>query len=375
VRHALANLYRPGNQSSAVLAALGMGVMLILAVFLMQQGIIREMHADAAPATPNVFLVDIGTQELSGVLSLLAKQPGVRGTPETLPVVSGRIESIDGVATEKLRLQNYPRRMLQSVPLTWADGVPAGAKLTSGQWWQGIDAPSVAVSARVADRLHLHLGSTIVFDSGDRSITAKVAAIYKADGQHVYGRSEFILASGQLRGLPTVWYADLHIDPPLVGAVQRALFASYPTITVINIADIIETIQGFVNQITMVVRFLAGFSMLSGAVILASSVASTRFRRIREVVVLKTLGATRDHIAQVFSVEFIVLGLLAGFVGVVFANLLVRVLLHRLDIASRVNWPAAIVAILATALLATITGWIASFRILSQKPLEVLREE
>ena len=279
------------------------------------------------------------------------------------------------MTTEKLRLQNYPKRMLQSVPLTWADSVPAGAKLTSGQWWQGVDAASVAVSARVADRLHLHLGSTIVFDSGDRSITAKLTAIYQAHGQHVYGRGEFILASGQLRGLPTVWYADLHVDPPLVGSVQRALFASYPTITVINIADIIETIQGFVNQITMVVRFLAGFSMLSGAVILASSVASTRFRRIREVVVLKTLGATRNHIAQVFSVEFIVLGLLAGFVGVVFANLLVRVLLHRLDIASRINWPAAVVAILATALLATITGWIASLRILSQKPLEVLREE
>jgi putative ABC transport system permease protein len=358
-----------------VLAALGMGVMLILAVFLMQQGIIREMHADAAPTTPNVFFIDISAQELPGVLSLLMKQPGVRGTPETLPVVSGRIESIDGVATDKLRLQNYPKRMLQSVPLTWADGMPAGMKLTSGKWWQAGDSTSVAVSARVADRLHLHLGSAILFDSGDRSIPSKVAAIYKSDGQHVYARSEFILASGELQGLPTVWYADLHVDPPLVGAMQRALFANYPTITVINIADIIETIQGVVNQITMVVRFLAGFSMLSGAVILASSVASTRFRRIREVVVLKTLGATRNHIAQVFSVEFIVLGLLAGFVGVVFANLLVRVLLHRLEIASRINWDAAVAAILATALLATITGWVASFRILSQKPLEVLREE
>ncbi len=94
--------------------------------------------------------------------------------------------------------------------------------------------------------------------------------------------------------------------------------------TVINIADVIETIQGVVQQITIVVRFLAAFSILSGAVILASSIASTQFRRVREVVVLKTLGAKRNHIVAVFSVEFIVLGLLAGVVGVIFANLLSR---------------------------------------------------
>ena len=114
--------------------------------------------------------------------------------------------------------------------------------------------------------------------------------------------------------------------------MERALFAAYPTVTVINIADILDTVQGVVHQITLVIRFLAGFSIFSGAIILASSVASTRFRRIREVVVLKTLGATRNRIATVFSMEFVVLGLLAGVVGVIFANLLSRVLLHKMEV-------------------------------------------
>jgi putative ABC transport system permease protein len=139
--------------------------------------------------------------------------------------------------------------------------------------------------------------------------------------------------------------------------VQRALFNAYPTVTVINIADVIETIQGVVQQITIVVRFLAAFSILAGAVILASSIASTQFRRVREVVVLKTLGAKRNHIAAVFSVEFIVLGLLAGFVGVIFANLLSRVLLHRLDVAFHIEWLATAIALVGTAVLATATGW------------------
>src|SRR6202021_3281340 len=119
-----------------------------------------------------------------------------------------------------------------------------------------------------------------------------------------------------------------HIRPKLVAPMERSLFQTYPTITVINLADVLERIESVVNQITFVGRFLAGFSIFAGLMILASTIASTRFRRMREAVVLKTLGATRMRIVRTFSVEFSVVGLLAGCVGVVFANLLTRILIH-----------------------------------------------
>ncbi|HVJ07085.1 MAG TPA: FtsX-like permease family protein [Acidisarcina sp.] len=375
LRHGLANLYRPGNQSAAVLAALGTGVMLILTVFLMQKSVVREMKVSASPTTPNVFLIDISTQELDGVRSLLTRQPGVRGQLETLPVVSGRIATVDGVPIDQLKLANFPKRLLQSVALTWADQQPAGVKVLSGKWWNRESSASLAVSERIAQRLHLKVGSHLTLVSGERMLPLQVGAIFKSDGQHVYGRSEFIFQPTDLSGLPVVWYGAVHVDGSQVPAMQRALFAAYPTITVINIADVLDTIQGFVGQINGVIRFLAGFSMLSGVIILASSVASTRFRRIREVVVLKTLGARRGYIIKVFSTEFLVLGLLAGVVGAIFANLLSRILLHRLDVIYRFDLRSGVVAVLLTAILAVGTGWIASIHILGQKPLEVLREE
>jgi putative ABC transport system permease protein len=375
VRHGLANLYRPGNQSAAVLAALGMGVMLILTVFLMQHGVIGEMKLTSGPNLPNIFLIDISSKELEGVKHLLAQQPAVTGEVETLPSVAGRIISVDGVAADGLKLKNYPKRLLQTVSLTWSQALPAGSNLAQGTWWDKDDGQSLVITEHIAERLHLRLGSHLVFTSNGRTIQATVVAIIRHNGQHVYARSEFILTPKALAGLPVVWYGAVHVDPRQVGAVQRALFNAYPTVTVINIADVIETIQGVVQQITIVVRFLAGFSILAGAVILASSIASTQFRRVREVVVLKTLGAKRNHIAAVFSVEFIVLGLLAGFVGVIFANLLSRVLLHRLDVAFHIEWLATAIALVGTAVLATATGWAASFRILGQKPLQILREE
>ena len=114
--------------------------------------------------------------------------------------------------------------------------------------------------------------------------------------------------------------------------MERGLFQAYPSVTVINIADVLDRIESVVDQVTFVVRFLAGFSIFAGLMILASSIASTRFRRMREAVVLKTLGATRMRIVRTFSVEFSVLGLLAGTVGVVFANVLTQELLKKLEV-------------------------------------------
>jgi putative ABC transport system permease protein len=245
-----------------------------------------------------------------------------------------------------------------------------------GNWWAADErGPVVAIEQRVAQRLGVHVGSHITFAAQDKQFIATVGALTKADGQHAYSRAEFILPQAALAGLPVVWYGGVHVDPARVGELQRALYAAYPTVTVINVAQALETVRAVVIQITYVIQFLAAFSIFAGVIILASSIAGTRYRRIREVVVLKTLGATRRRIATVFSIEFAVLGLVAGVVGIGFANLIARVLLKRLTVAYHFQWDWALGALVGTAALTVATGWLASHRILGRKPLEVLREE
>jgi putative ABC transport system permease protein len=375
LRHGLANLYRPGNQSAAVLASLGTGVMLILAVYLMQSSLLRDIRETASPKLPNVFLIDITPDEVDGVKAFFQRQPGVNGTADLLAVVQGRFISLNGKPLDQMKEQHFPRRMLESAELSWADSPPDGDKITHGKWWTDPNAAEIAIGDGTAQRLHLGIGSSVGLEIGGRARTLKVVALYRADGQHIGGRVAFMLPSGQIKDQQATWYGGVHVDVRLVPAMERALFAAYPTITVINIADVLNRIESVVDQITFVVRFLAGFSILAGLMILASSIASARFRRMREAVVLKTLGATRMRIVRTFSVEFSVLGLLAGSVGVIFANILTRVLLHRLEVGFRINWLATVIALLGTAVLATGTGWIASYRILGLRPLEVLREE
>ena len=384
LRHGLANLYRPGNPSAALLAALGLGVMQIAAISMVQRSIVGEMKTTTAARLPNLFLIDISTDEVEGVRSLLASQPAVQGKPEIAPVVSARLIAINDVPMAQRQVRHMSRRAAPSEQLTWppdAATPPPGDKVVAGKWWtaaQAADAkhPVIAIARSMAERLNVHVGDRVTFMPQDEQVTATVAALYDVDSQRAFSRAQFIVPEVVLHGLPVTWYGGLHCDPSETGQLRRVLYQHYPTITVIDVAATVETVRQVLLQISYVIDFLAGFSTFAGIVILASAIAGTRYRRIREVVVLKTLGATHPLIAAIFSIEFAVLGLIAALVGLLFANVLARVLLvHQFHFDYKLNWAWNVGALVITAVLTVGAGWLASHRVLGQKPLEVLREE
>jgi putative ABC transport system permease protein len=384
LRHGLANLYRPGNPSAALLAALGLGVMQIAAVYLVQQSIVNEMHVAAAGNLPNIFLMDMSSDEVGGVRALLEKQPTVHGTLEMIPVVSARLVKIDGQSLAERKLRHMGRGS-QTLNLTWAPAVaspPPGDSVVEGKWWTMAEEaaaaqhPLVAIERYQANRLKVKPGDTITFSAQDEPITATVSAVYEADSRHAFSRAEFVLPQTVLAGLPVVWYGGVHCDPSATATLRRVLYEHYPTVTVIDVAATLEVIRQVMLQVIYVIQFLAAFSIFAGIVILASAIAGTRYRRIREVVVLKTLGATRVRIATIFSIEFAVLGLIAGAVGLVFANVLARTLLLRSLHFGYTFQPWLNGGVwVAVGAMTVAAGWLASHRVLGQKPLEVLREE
>jgi putative ABC transport system permease protein len=256
---------------------------------------------------------------------------------------------------------------------------PVFTDVVAGKWWSADahpDQAQLSVAESAAKLLNLHVGSIVVWTTPQRTFSSKVAAIHKSESVRLTARIEFFLTPAALEGLPAIYYGGIRATPASVPAIQKAVYDKFPTITVVNMADVLETIQSVVDQISLVVRFISAFSILAGAIILASSVAGTRFRRIREVVILKTLGATRQRIAQIFSVEFLVIGTVAGLMGGLLAGGFAWVVLNRLLSAETGLDPLPMfVSIAGTATLAIMTGWLASFRTLGQKPLEILRDE
>ncbi|HLJ14850.1 MAG TPA: FtsX-like permease family protein [Bryobacteraceae bacterium] len=377
IRHGVANLYRPGNHAQSVLVALGIGVMFTLTVYLIQHGLLEQMQRTAPPGMPNVFLLDIAANHHDAVLDLLRKQHGVVGSPEMMGTVAAKLSTIDGVALESMALKRYGRRYQRARAVTSAGASPNYIDVLDGAWWHGKPAETeVSVSEEAAHTLGLKPGARTEWTIGPRTFPARVASVYRVDSVHLVGRVDFIFNAGALDGFPITYYASLRAQPSAVAGIETAMYDRFPTVTVVNVADVLEIVQQVVDQIARVVQFISAFAILAGAIILASSVAGTRFRRIREVVILKTLGATRRRVSSIFSVEFLILGTVAGVMGSLLASAFSALLLKRLLHAEvQLAWLPNLVAILLTALIANAAGWLASYRILGQKPLEVLRGE
>ena len=202
----------------------------------MQRSIVSRMHDAMLSNTPNVFLIDIGSGELDGVRQLVLAQPGAEKNFEALPILSGNLVSLEGTPIRLLDHKRYPIRLRRTLSFTWSDAPPPGISVVKGAWWKVGDAHAVAVIDRVANRLQLHIGSKVGFGSDGQQFDSTVSAIYKVDGQHISSRSEFIFAPAELKGMPVVWYAAMHMRADRIAQLQRVLFAHYPTVTAINIA-------------------------------------------------------------------------------------------------------------------------------------------
>ena len=373
-RHGFANLYRPGNQARSVLVALGIGVMFTLSTYLLQRTVLREVSSEGPGRQGNLFLLDI--RDSGQIGELLQNQPGVQGKLELVGYVVSRVLEKNGVAAANLPLTNTRKDQLQTARLTSADGLPDGVKVVAGHWWNaGASNPQLAVSEEDARDFQIHLGDRVKFQVAGRPVDASVVAVFRREGRAPV-RYDLVFPQAALRGFPVVYYGAVHVDPSRIPQVERAIFEKFPTITVMNLADVLARIQEAVDQVALVIRFLAVFAILAGAIILCSSIAGTRYRRVREVAVLKTLGATKNRIRSIFSIEFSILGAIGGFVGGVLANLFTRVLCDKfLEAKFEFDWLSLLVVMVGTAALANLAGWLASARILDQRPLEVLRDE
>jgi len=374
LRHGIANLYRPGNQAGAVLVALGVGVMFTLTVYLVQQQMIGQLAASAPPGMPNVFLIDIQDSQKDALVKLLKAQQGVTREPEIVPAVAIRLKTVNGKALDQLELKGFERRFLQTRTVTWYDTKPDFVEMVSGNWLAGPN--DVLINEDAAKALKAKRGTALQFDAYGRTINVQVVGTFKIEQVRMGSGVEFIFRKDQLAGLPLNYFGGVRVKTSQVAALQRASYRQFPTISVINVADVLDIIQEVVDQIAVVVRFISGFAIVAGIIILASSIAGTRFRRIREVAILKTLGGTRRRIAAIFSVEFLVLGALAGLLGGGLATGFSYLLMSRFFEAELgASLLPVIVAIVGSALIANVAGWLASSRILAQRPLRILRDE
>ncbi len=381
VRQGLANLYRPGSQSSAIVLALGVGVTMVLAVYLLQRGLMAEVKLTSPAGAPNMFFLGLQNPDLEPFQAFIKAQPGVEDAPAPLPIVRGRLTRVGGKTKEQLTLTQEEERWFNfSFNLTFSGAQPPGSELVKGQWWPAAGGGGrnlVSVEQEAATRLHLDVGSTVEMElEGGVPLTAEVANIRRTTDFRAGGSFNFVFEPGALKDAPATYLAQARINPANAQAIQKETVARFPGVTIINLNDVLETVGSVLDRIGLVIRFVAGFSVAAGLIILASSIAATKFRRTREAVLFKTLGATRGRVWRIFAMEYTALGLVSGLVGAVLSAVAAwGVLTYVMEVKYTLEILPLVVGVGVTVVLTVIVGVLSTLDVLRAKPLQVLREE
>ena len=382
LRHyGLTNLHRPNNQTSSIVTCLGMGIMLVLTVRLVQMDMIAMLKENKEINPPNYFFIDIQsdqTETFTKTLDLIAP----KAERNLTPLIRSKFYGIDGHLAKNWPYKNKRKEewfITRNFVTTIMEGgtLPKDNVITQGSWWQKNDAsiPQVSIEEDAAERLGAKIGSQLTMDIQGIKITAPVTSIRKVNWRNMRTNFYMIFSTGALEDAPITYVATVNVPASKELELQHAVVNALPNITALSTRDIVNTIEGVVNKLKTLVDFMSAFTILAGLIILSGSVASTKYRRLKETAILKILGTKRNKIAGILGVEYATVGVLASIIGVGLSSglswavmkYLVKAPWHpRLDV---MLWTLAL-----SIFLTTFTGIISSVDVLKNKPLKTLRQ-
>jgi len=377
IRHGLANLYRPGNHVTSILVAIGIGVAFILTVYFIQTSLLAQILQSAPTDFPNLFLMGITQRDRDPLAAFFQEQHVAVNSSSFIPMVAARLERVDGKTMDQIERESPNRHHYRGeFSLTWMAELPPETKIIEGEWWKPpYTEKLISVTEEAAREMQIGVGSILQFNCTGVTINGKVTSIRNVEFVRPGSSNQFVFNPGALDGLPVSYIGALRLPQSQISRLQGELFSRFPSVTSIDVGQMLNRIQNLVDKIAAVIRFVAFFAILSGIIIMASSIAATRYQRIREAVLLKTLGATRAQVARIQAAEFLIIGLAAGLIGGLLSAAAARYLLgHLLNTEFEFRWIPFLAGIVATALTAVVTGWVANRGVLNSKPLEILRE-
>jgi len=382
VRHAVLSLARPGNQTRVILLAVGLGVFFILGVRLVQSSLLEQFSLDLRPDAPDMFLLDVQKDQSADVARIVVGSAGARGL-RLLPVLRARVTGIRGRDAQVDGVEGVQGRqgLGREFVITYREGLEVNETLLEGQFWPAATPGMAQVSIEEALRRNagLQLGDVVRFDVLGRVIEARITSIRNVEWNDVRaGGFMFVFRPGVLEQAPHALMGILR-GPDTAEArarLQRDLVAAHANVSAVDVREVVQAAQGAIGNVTLAISAVGGLALFSGVLIVIGSVAMTRFQRLYESAILKTLGATPRTITAMVAFEYLGLGVLGGAVGAVGALALswavARFLFEMPWHPSPVTVGAGVVV---TTLVVGLVGVLASLDVVRRKPLGVLRAE
>ncbi len=382
-RQGLANLFRPDNQTVTMVVALGLGAFLITTLYLLQFSLVGHITQVGGDRQSNLVLFDIQPDQRDEILESLHRNelPVMQQTA----VVSMRLAGLKGrtiaevmqdstVRTQRWALRREYRSTYRS-HLEDAETLLEGSlqsRVTDGK-----DSVYVSVEQGIANRLGVGIGDEIVFDVHGVPVKTTVGSVRAVDWQRVQPNFFMVFPDGVLEEAPQFHVVVTRIDDPQTSArFQQETVSRFPNVSMIDLSLILGTLNTILGKVSLIVRFMALFSVFTGVIVLVGVVTNSRYQRMQESVLLKTLGGSRKQILKIMTIEYLLLGAIGAITGVVLAFAATWILTVFVFNISYVPVFIPVAAVIGGICLITIlVGMLASAGIYRQSPLEILRAE
>ncbi len=388
VRHATISLGRPGNQTRVILMAVGLGAFFILAMRVVQANLLTEFAVDTGRKAPDLVLIDVQPDQVDGVTALVRRYAAE--APRVVPMMRARIVGVSG---RNVQLNNTidireKGQLGREYGVTFRNGLEDNERLIAGRFWGGPLPPTgtaegfdteVSIEETLHTQQDLEIGDEIRFDLAGRVVKARVTSIRKVTWDNTQnGGFMFVFRPGPIERAPHMFLTFVlgAGEATARAALQRDLAVQYPNVSAIDVRDVLKTVQTVLGNVTLGVTIVGAVLLASGVLILVGAVAMTKFQRVYEAAIYRTLGAGTARLAALVTIEYGVLGALAGTLGALGAAVLSYVVSRRLlDIAWHPALGTLAVGIVGTAVLVAVVGLAASLDVLVRKPLATLRAE
>lgn len=382
-RQGLSNLYRPNNQTRILIVSIGLGTAFICILLFIQGILLNRVMLTASGNQPNMVLFDIQTAQRQGVLQL-AKKQGVH-VNGTVPIVNMRLESVNGISAASL-VQDSTLKMQRWIfsreyRVTFRDSLTASEKITKGKWTRSANHVKgtipVSVEGKFAERNGIDIGDTLVFNVQGAMLTTTVGSLRDVDWNRIQTNFLVVFPNGVLEEAPQFHVLLGHVPSKQVSAqFQQAVVKQYPNVSIIDLGLVLNILDKILDKIGFVIRFMAAFSIITGLVVLIASVIISKYQRIQEAVLLRTLGAVGKQIFIITALEYFFLGALAAATGIILALagswLLAR---YTFETSFTPQWIQVLSVFGTICLLTVAIGLLNSRGVVKKSPLEILRQE
>jgi len=378
IRQGLSNLFRPNNQTVTLVLALGFGVFLIMTIYQIQRALLGQIELGDSGSRPNMILFDIQKSQKDTLQSIFDGKK-ISNT-ELLPIIPARYNGISKNGQITKPDSSFTSRPRSEYMVTYRWDLLKTETISEGTWWKKespATGPEVSVSNDIAARMGIKLGDQVKFDVLGVEKTFTVTSLRKIDWMGLSPNFVFVMKPGVLEQAPQTFITSLHIDgTEKRSQFQRELVGAFPNVMAIDLSLVLETVDSVLDKISIIIRFMGFFSVVTGLIVVIGAISNGKRQRLREAALLRTVGAVKILIQGIFSIEFVVLGILASFTGILLSGGSAQLLLRFVfEIQAPIEWGLILTGTLITAGLMLIIGWVVNGGIFRHKPLEVLREE